>query len=143
MTGAFEAITSTDKSLSYLHRAPAFCAVDISHHHPRVQAATTRGTAGDTRKTRRQKREHDSSPLSRAVVAGDDDAVSRQRRSSASALPQERLQSNHPNKCVKWSAGAGASGSTDGTIRRSSSVLAGGRFRQRDQGRQRPPVFGR
>ena len=94
-------------------------------------------------KTRRQNRERDPSPLSRAVVAGDDDAASRRRRSSASALPQERQHSNHPTRRVKWSADAGTSESTDGTLRRSSSVLAGGWFGQRDQGRRRPPVFGR
>ena len=89
--------------------------------------------------SRRHKRERDPSPLSPAVVAGADDAASRQRGSSASAPPQERQHSNHPNKRVKRSADADVPESTDGTIRRSSSVLAGGWFGQRDQSRQRPP----
>ena len=66
-----------------------------------------------------------------------------QRRSSASARPQERPRSNHPNKRVKSSADADVSESADDIIRRSSSVLAGGWFGQRDPGRQGPPVFER
>ena len=91
---------------------------------------------------RRQKRERDPSPLGQAVAYGAadaDDTASRLCGSSASALPQERQHPNHPNKRVKRSADADVSESTGGTIRRSSSVLAGGWFGQRDQGRQRPP----
>ena len=76
-------------------------------------------------------------------MAGADDAASRQRRSSASALPQEQQHSNHPTRRVKRSFDADVSESTDSTFRRSSSVLARGWFRQRDQNRQRPPVFER
>ena len=142
MTRAFEVITSTAECLSYPHRSPS--SLRRRHIPPPCSKSPLPAESLETPdKTRRQKRERDPSPLSRAVVAGADDAACRQRRSSPSALPQERQHSNHPNRRVKRSADADISESTDGTLRRSSFVLAGGWFRQRDQNRQRPPVFER
>ena len=93
-----------------------------------------------SQESRGQKRERDTSPLNQAVAAvaaGADDAASRQRGSPASAPPLERQHSNHSNKRVKRSADVDVPESTDGTIRRSNPVLAGGWFGQR--GRPRPP----